>query len=127
MPIEPFIKCTNSYESVDFYTKILDFTLRQAPDPDPSSFMSKYAYLEREGSFVHISAHAGDGEFGNIIYVRVTDVESLYKQFINNGIESEKTQGNGRIGMHITSQSWGMKEFTVVDPDGNKITFGEPL
>ena len=35
MSIQPFIKCSQIKESLAFYTEILDFKVRQAPDPDP--------------------------------------------------------------------------------------------
>lgn len=124
MSIEPFIKCSDIHESLVFYTDILDFKVLRSPDSDPASFMSKYAFLGREGSFVHLSAHAGDGVFGNVIYVRVDNVDTTYKVFVGRGLKQQE-----RAGMTIAPvvQTWGMKEFTVVDPDGNRITFGQAI
>lgn len=122
MSIEPFIKCSKIKESLEFYTEILDFKVTRAPDVDPKSFMSMYAFLEREGSFVHLSEHSGDGVFGNVIYVRVESIDITYNQFIENGL---KKQNKGGLTMEPVVQTWGMKEFAVTDPDGNRLTFGQ--
>jgi len=89
MTIEACIKCSDIKSSISFYSEILDFSVQVAPDPDINAFMSKYALLKRDGSFLHLSSHAGDGK--------------------------------------LTEQTWGMKEFSVRDPDGNKITFGQEI
>ena len=122
MSIQPFIKCSQIKESLAFYTETLDFKVRQAPDPDPESFMSMYAFLEREGSFVHLSEHSGDGVFGSVVYVKVEGIEELYDKFVSNGL---KVQDKGGLTMKLVTQTWGMKEFAVADPDGNRIRFGQ--
>jgi len=122
MSIEPFIKCSDIQASFAFYTEVLDFKVVRAPDTDPESFMSMYAFLERDGSFVHLSAHAGDGVFGNVIYIRVGDIDTVYSRFLQSGL---KVQAIAGVSMEPVTQSWGMKEFAVTDPDGNRITFGE--
>jgi len=89
MSIEPFIKCSKIKKSLDFYTETLDFKVVRAPDADPESFMSMYAFLEREGGFVHLSEHSGDGVFGNVIYVRVENIDITYNKFIENGLKKK--------------------------------------
>ncbi len=128
MSIQPFIRCSDITVSLPFYTQILDFKILQAPDPDPASFMSMYAFLEREENEnhdrVHLSQHAGDGVFGNVIYVQVKDLDEIYKRFTANGLTVKDKAG---ITMQPVEQTWGMKEFSVVDPDGNRLTFGQRL
>lgn len=122
MSIEPFIKCSNIKVSFNFYTETLDFKVIRAPDSDPESFMSMYAFLERDGSFVHLSEHSGDGVFGNVIYIRVKDLNAIYNKFVKSGL---KTQEKAGITMEPVTQTWGMKEFAILDPDGNRLTFGQ--
>ncbi len=86
--------------------------------------MSMYVFLERDGDRVHLSQHAGDGVFGNVIYIQVKNLDDTYKQFIENGLA---TKDKGGITMQPVEQTWGMKEFSVKDPDGNKLTFGQNL
>ena len=127
MSIEPTIKCSNIQLSLEFYTKVLDFEVCVAPDPEPGSFMSKYALIERQGDNVHLSEHEGDGVFGNVIYVRVDNVESLLNTFEQQGLVTDPNEGYPALSIPLTEQTWGMKEFSIRDPDGNKMTFGEPL
>lgn len=122
MSVEPFIKCSDIKASVAFYTEVLDFEVIQAPDPDPQAFLSVYAFLTRDGSFIHLSEHAGDGVFGSVLYVRVKCLDSLYKKYIGNGLIQQSRAG---LTMEPVTQTWGMREFSVADPDGNRLTFGQ--
>lgn len=124
MSIAPFLKCSDIKTSLPFYTHLLDFKVVQAPDPDPESFMSMYTFLKREESFVHLSQHAGDGVFGSVIYIRVENLEKVYNGFLNNGLKIQELAG---ITMEPVEQTWGMKEFYVADPDGNKVRFGQSM
>ncbi len=124
MSIQPFIKCSDIKTSLPFYTKLLDFQVIQAPDPDPDAFMSMYAYLKREESFLHLSQHAGDGVFGTVIYIEVNNIDDIYNKFLHNGLKVQEKSG---IAMEPVQQTWGMKEFYVADPDGNRIRFGQRM
>jgi len=127
MSIEPFISCSDVQKSVDFYSRILDFTVVLPPDPDPEAFMSRYSLLKRDGNLVHLSSHRSDGVFGNSIYVRVKDIEPLYIQFIENGLNDSDDGNNPGVRIKPVTQTWGMREFCVMDPDGNRITFGHSV
>jgi len=127
MTIEACIKCSDIKSSISFYSEILDFSVQVAPDPDINAFMSKYALLKRDGSFLHLSSHAGDGVFGNLIYVRTGEIEDLYNRFLSRGLNSEEPDIYPALTIKLTEQTWGMKEFSVRDPDGNKITFGQEI
>ena len=124
MSIEPFIKSSNIKTSLEFYSDVLDFKVVQAPDPNPEAFLSAYTFLEREGSFVHISEHSGDGVFGNVLYIRVKNLDATYQTFLNNGLQVQDKAG---VTMEPVTQTWGMREFYVADPDGNQIRFGQPI
>ena len=127
MTIEPFIKCGDIPTSIAFYTELLDFHVQVAPDPDKNAFMSKHALLRWGDSFVHLSSHEGDGVFGNVIYVRIDNIEKLYEKVLSLDINTEEPNNYPAVTIKLTEQTWGMKEFSVRDPDGNKITFGQQL
>ena len=127
MTIEPFIRCSDITKSLKFYTGILDFSVALWPDPDPAEFMSRYSLLERDGCRLHLSAHSGDGAFGNVIYVRVHDVDDLYRRMVDRGLCTDMSMEYSALRIPLTDQSWGSREFSVTDPDGNKITFGQDL
>jgi len=127
MTIEACIKCRDLKSSIKFYTEILDFSIHTAPDPDENAFMSKYALLKRGDSFMHLSSHEGDGVFGNLIYVRIKGIEELYKKIINRGINTDVPDKYPALTIKLIDQTWGMKEFSVRDPDGNKVTYGQAI
>ena len=127
MSLEPTIKCSDIKRSLAFYVDVLDFAVEQAPDPDPESFMSRYAYLQRDGDGMHLSSHAGDGVFGNLVYVRVDNVDALYTHFVERGSQTTDADDYPALTIPLTDQTWGMREFSVRDPDGNKLTFGQPI
>lgn len=127
MSIEPFVKCSNVADSIAFYCEILDFEVQTRPDPDPTAFMSKYGSISRQGALVHLSAHAGDGVFGNVVYVRVDDLAALYEKFVGRGLAKPQDGASAGLTMVPVDQTWGMREFSVRDPDGNRLTFGQAI
>lgn len=124
MSISPFLRCSDIKTLLNFYTRLLDFEVVQAPGPDPEAFMSMYVFLKRQESFVHLSQHAGDGVFGTVIYIQVDNIDELYAGFLGNGLTAQEKSG---ITMEPVEQTWGMKEFYVADPDGNRVRFGQRI
>lgn len=55
-----------------------------------------------------------------MVYIRTNDIDSLYKSMLNNNI---KIHPNGPL----ESKPWGQKEFTLLDPDNNLLTFGQRI
>ncbi len=127
MSVEPFIKCSDMTRSLAFYSELLDFDVNLPPDPDPAAFMSKYAQLVRDGSIVHLSAHAGDGVYGSVVYIRVGNVDDVYTATVDRGLPIVDDDESPGIYMQLTDQTWGMREFAVRDPDGNKVKYGQLL
>lgn len=54
------------------------------------------------------------------VYIRVEDIEKLYKDFLNAKISIHP---NGAL----KATPWGMKEFHLLDPNNNLLTFGESI
>ncbi|MBX2917069.1 MAG: VOC family protein [Cyclobacteriaceae bacterium] len=50
------------------------------------------------------------------VYLRVSEIEK----------EFERVEAKGVIYKTLESKLWGQKEFSVLDPDNNLLTFGEP-
>lgn len=121
MPIIPTIRCRRLSDSLRFYTSILDFRLvggdEDASDPG-------FRALEREGDWVYLSSHGGDGEFGQAIVVTCDDVDALVRSFRARGLV---TPGDPAAPKQVhegpIDQSWGTREFYVDDPDGNTVRF----
>ena len=54
------------------------------------------------------------------IYLRTNDIEKEYQIFLNQKVAIHPN-GNLQI------KPWGQKEFSLLDPDGNLLTFGENI
>lgn len=104
----------NMEESINFYTKLLQFNLTFSWG-NPTD----YAVLKKGGVSIHLASqpekHIKE-KIPSHIYIFVYDVDAMYNLCKNNGI-------------NITSppaiRDYGMKDFDIVDIDGNLITFGK--
>ncbi|NMR33227.1 VOC family protein [Chryseobacterium aquaticum] len=54
------------------------------------------------------------------IYIRCSNIDAICKTFLENNIEIHPAG-------HLKKQHWGQKEFSLLDPDNNLITFGQAL
>ena len=54
------------------------------------------------------------------VYIRTNDINRLYQLFLNNNVSIHP---NG----HLETKPWGQKEFAVLDPDYNLLTFGQNI
>lgn len=54
------------------------------------------------------------------VYIRTNDIDKLYQSLVDNKI---KIHPNGNL--HI--KPWGQKEFALLDPDNNLLTFGQSI
>jgi catechol 2,3-dioxygenase-like lactoylglutathione lyase family enzyme len=52
------------------------------------------------------------------VYIRTDDIESLYNTLLHNKVAIHP---NG----HLQNKPWGQKEFALIDPDNNLLTFGQ--
>ena len=54
------------------------------------------------------------------VYIRTTGIDQWYKWLVKNKVAIHP---NG----HLTDKPWGQREFALLDPDHNLLTFGEPV
>lgn len=54
------------------------------------------------------------------VYFRTDRIDDLYHNFVKQGIEIHP---NG----HLNDRPWGQREFHLLDPDHNLLTFGQSL
>ena len=54
------------------------------------------------------------------VYIRVMDIDRLYKMLLDNTIAIHP---NG----HLEVKPWRQKEFSLLDPDHNLLTFGQAI
>ncbi|RVT78602.1 VOC family protein [Flavobacterium sufflavum] len=54
------------------------------------------------------------------VYIRTDDIDQLYQSLLNNKVPIHP---NG----HLAIKPWDQKEFSLLDPDNNLLTFGQTL
>lgn len=81
-----------------------------------------YLLLQRDQIEIHFF------EFKNLdpkenygqVYIRTEDIESLYQSFNANGSAIHPSG-------YLQIKQWGQKEFSMLDPDHNLLTFGQSV
>ena len=84
-----------------------------------------YAILVREAIELHFFTHPElrPAESSAMCYLRVSDVERIYAAF---ALAELPRQGRPRQDV-LEDKPWGMREFAIVDPDGNLLRIGQTL
>jgi catechol 2,3-dioxygenase-like lactoylglutathione lyase family enzyme len=96
----------------EFYTSRLGFHVR--------SDYGHYLMLEKDGLELHFFLHKtlnpleNDGQ----VYIRTAAIETHYESLLTQGTPIHP---NGKLEI----KPWGQREFSLLDPDYNLLTFGE--
>lgn len=114
----PILPCRSTEKTAAFYRR-LGF------EGGPHEFDPSYAILCRGEVELHFFTHKDlvpeQSSAGS--YIRVLDVEKIYQEF---ALAQLPSQGIPR--MHtLESKPWGMREFAVIDPDGNLLRIGQEI
>lgn len=97
-----------------FYVDRLGFTV--------NGEYSDYLILKRDGLELHFFLFAeldpmtNDGQ----VYLRTDDVDALHGAFAARGVAIHPNGG-------LQAKPWGQREFALLDPDHNLLTFGQAL
>lgn len=67
-------------------------------------------------AYPDLDPHLNDGQ----VYIRVTDIDDLYQSLLSKGVAIHP---NGPL----ENKPWGQREFALLDPDHNLLTFGEGI
>ena len=54
------------------------------------------------------------------VYIRTDNIDSLYQSVVNRNIRIHPAG-------HLQVKAWGQKEFALLDPDNNLLTFGQAV
>ncbi len=125
MQIVPVIKSSDLSRSLHFYTEVLDFE-RKWPKYADRETAHGVAHLVKAGAELQLSRHAGDGVFGSLQRVFVEDVDERYETFRARGLDTTR-RPESPIHTAPVNQTWGLREFSVTDPDGNGLCFCAPI
>jgi len=108
----PILASLDEEETKTFYTGKLGFTFH--------SSWEGYLILGRDEINLHLWP-CSDAEIpkNTGCYINVTEVDKLYAEFEPLGI----VHPNGKL----QEMPWGMKQFSILDNNGNIIHFGEEM
>jgi catechol 2,3-dioxygenase-like lactoylglutathione lyase family enzyme len=114
--INPKLPMRNKSITRDFYINQLGFRELGSADFDGYLMVQKDTIEIHFFEFPTINPTENYGQ----VYIRVQDIETVYKNFLNNGVAIHP---NGSLEI----KPWGQKEFSILDPDYNLLTFGQSL
>ena len=114
----PILPCRSVSKTTEFYRR-LGF------EGGAHGFNEDYAIFKRGTIELHFFTHAEldpDASWAGC-YIRVSDVQSLYEASLATNLP---TSGRPRI-YQLEDKPWGLKEFAVVDLDGNLLRIGQVI
>ena len=114
--INPKLPMRNKSVTRDFYLNNLGFKEFGSADYDG------YLMVEKDNIQIHFFEfkELDPKENYGQVYIRTNDIEHLYKTLLDNKV---KIHPNG----HLQTKPWKQKEFSLLDPDNNLLTFGQSL
>jgi catechol 2,3-dioxygenase-like lactoylglutathione lyase family enzyme len=100
----------------DYYTNKLGFR------EWGNSNTANYLMLEKDKIQIHFFEHKYLDPLTNYgqLYIRVQEIDKLFRELSNN---KTAIHPNG----HLENKAWGQREFSLLDPDNNLLTFGQEI
>ena len=114
--INPKLPMRNKAITRNFYINQLGFQELGSADFDGYLMVQKDSIEIHFFEFATINAVENYGQ----VYIRTQEIETVYNNFLNNGVAIHP------IGP-LEIKPWGQKEFSILDPDYNLLTFGQSL
>jgi catechol 2,3-dioxygenase-like lactoylglutathione lyase family enzyme len=114
--ISPKLPMRNKVITYDFYVNLLGFKTVGTTD------FEGYLMIQKDNIEIHFfefkALHPKEN-YGQI-YIRTNDIDELYESFLNKKISIHPAG-------HLETKPWGQKEFSLLDPDHNLLTFGQEV
>jgi hypothetical protein len=113
--IQPKLPMRNKAKTKKYYIDFLGFTAYG------SNEYPAYLMLEKDKIQLHFflfEALNPKENYGQV-YIRTSDIDRIYQMLLNNNVPIHP---NGKLGV----RPWGQREFSLLDPDHNLLTFGQP-
>lgn len=114
--INPKLPMRDQSATKEFYVKKLGFQQLGNADFEGYLMIRKDDVQIHFFEFKEIDPKENYGQ----IYIRTNDIDSLYQSFLDNNVS---VHPNGAL----QTKPWGQKEFSILDPDNNLLTFGQNL
>jgi catechol 2,3-dioxygenase-like lactoylglutathione lyase family enzyme len=112
--IHPKLPMRDKTATKDFYINQLGFHMFGNADYEG------YLMVEKDNIQIHFFEFKELNPLENYgqVYIRTSNIEALYEQM-------KQTKAGIHPNGHLQTKPWGQKEFSMLDPDHNLLTFGE--
>ena len=111
----PVLFVSDMQRATHFYVGRLGFQ-RTYVQPDEANPI--YAIIQRGGAELHLNAYKPEGRAGLCsCHVLADPIDDLFAEYEVAGVAFEQ---------RLTVQAWGLKDFVLRDPDGNRLEIGGP-
>jgi hypothetical protein len=114
--INPKLPMRDKRVTREFYLNQLGFKEFGSADFDGYLMMEKERIQIHFFEFKELEPKENYGQ----VYIRTDNIEQLYKSLLEKQIEIHP---NGKL----ETKHWGQKEFSILDPDNNLLTFGQNI
>jgi len=114
--IHPKLPMRNKTITRDFYLNKLDFQEFGSADYDGYLMVQKDNIQIHFFEFKELNPNDNYGQ----VYIRTDDVDERYKLALDKKLNMPEAG-------HLQTKPWRQKEFSLLDPDNNLITFGQPV
>lgn len=112
--INPKLPMRSKQATKDYYTSQLGFVV--------VGDYPGYLIIEKSNLQIHFFEFTmlDPKENYGQVYIRTSDIDGLYKLLLDN---NTLIHPNGPL----QNKPWGMREFSLLDPDNNLLTFGQSV
>lgn len=114
--INPKLPMRNKAITRDFYVNKLGFRDIGSVDFDGYLIVQKDKIEIHFFEFKELDPNENYGQ----VYIRTNDIETLYQSMLD-------TENCIHPAGHLQTKPWGQKEFAMLDPDNNLLTFGQSV
>jgi catechol 2,3-dioxygenase-like lactoylglutathione lyase family enzyme len=114
--INPKLPMRNKAATKDFYINKLGFRNVGSSDYDG------YLMVEKDNIEIHFFEFKEIDSKENYsgVYIRTDNIDNLYQSLLDNKVSIHP---NGPL----ETKAWGQREFALLDPDNNLLTFGQSV
>lgn len=114
--INPKLPMRDKTVTWDYYVNQLGFELFGSADYDGYLMVQKDSIQIHFFEFKELDPTENYGQ----VYIRVDGIDSFYQTLLDKKV---RIHPNG----YLEAKPWGQKEFSLLDPDHNLLTFGESI
>ena len=114
--INPKLPMRNKAITKEFYIDKLGFQIFGKADYDGYLMVQKDNIQIHFFEFKELDPKENYGQ----VYIRTNQIDKLYQSMLDNKLSIHPAG-------HLQTKPWGQKEFAMLDPDNNLLTFGESM